>query len=125
MITMQEGNMLERILKTGLHIIFQNEYGSFNNALRLGNLKSLQERRIVQLARFSKKAYKSDRFKSWFCESEEPHEIQRNTRNPVGIPPLVKPVPCRTQRYARSSLPLMTRLLSWHPPLRYTPIDLA
>ena len=39
MITKQESNMLERILKTGLHIIFQDKYLNFSHALKLGQLK--------------------------------------------------------------------------------------
>ena len=41
MITKHESNMLERILKTGLHIIFQEKYLNFKNSLKLGNLQSL------------------------------------------------------------------------------------
>ena len=36
------------------------------------------------------------------------------TQKPSG---LMKQIPCRTQRYQRSSLPLMTKILAWHPPL--------
>ena len=126
MISKHESNMLERVLKTSLHIVYQNNYVSFKNALRLANLRSLRERRISQITKFSKKSYSNERFKSWFCENKEQEEQEvRSARHPKPPPPLLKPVPCRTQRYARSSLPLMTRLLSWHPPLRYTPLDLA
>lgn len=45
MITKVESNMLERCLKTGLHIIYQDEYICFNNALRLSNMRSLKVRR--------------------------------------------------------------------------------
>ena len=123
MITKHESNMLERVLKTGLHIIFQDKYMNFKNALKLGNLRSLRERRVVQITKFCKKSYKNPRFKTWFCEESQqtPAREQRNRR----AAPLLKPVTCRTQRYARSSLPVMTSILSWHPPLLYTPIDLA
>ena len=125
MITKHESNMLERILKTGLHIIFQEKYLNFKNSLKLGNLQSLKQRRAVQITKFSKKSYKNPRFKTWFCEADEsiqpPAREQRHKR----AAPLLKPVPCRTQRYARSSIPVMTSILSWHPPLLYTPIDLA
>ena len=122
MICKHESNMLERVLKTSLHIVYQNEYVNFKNALGLAKLCSLKTRRISQITKFSKKSYANPRFNSWFCKSanEQTHEEIRSTRHPKPPPPLLKPVPCRTQRYSRSSLPLMTRLLSWHPPLRYT-----
>ena len=115
MITVAESNMLERCLKTGLHIIFQESYGSFENALKLANMKTLRQRRFELIAKFSKKALKSDRFKGWFVE-EKPseREIETRTKKPMR---LFKNVSCRTQRYQKSSLPYMTRLLSWHPPL--------
>ena len=124
MITKHESNMLERVLKTGLHIIFQDKYLNFKNALKLGNILSLKQRRIIQITKFSKKSFKNPRFKSWFCETDESQIPPARARNRRAAP-LLKPVTCRTQRYARSSLPVMTSILSWHPPLRYTPIDLA
>ena len=127
MISSAESNMLERTLKTSLHIIFQEQYRSFKHALNLANLSSLRNRRIALLTKFSKKAYQSDKFKSWFFEPEKTHNDthEKITRQPVKCTPLLQPVTCRTQRYARSSIPVMTQLLSWHPPLRYTPLDLA
>jgi hypothetical protein len=71
MITKHESNMLERILKTGLHIIFQEKYLNFKNSLKLGNIQSLKQRRAVQITKFSQKSYKNPRFKTWFCEADE------------------------------------------------------
>ena len=120
MITKNESNMLERVLKTGLHIIYQDQYLSYSNALRLANIKSLKIRRLEAISNFSKKALFSDKYKYWFSKNTE--TISRTRLKPkAGL----KPVNCRTQRYQRSSLPQMTRLLSWHPPLRYTALDLA
>ena len=119
MITKNESNMLERCLKTGLHIIFQEQYLSFNHALNLANMRSLKIRRLEQITSFSKKAISSSKYKDWFCKSDttEARTRWKPTAN-------LKPVTCRTQRYQKSSLPLMTRLLAWHPPLRYTALDL-
>ena len=135
MISISESNCLERVLKAGLHIIYQSQYKSFNQILKLSKLSSLRDRRVLLISRASKKAYKSEKFNTWFCdaqsESESVHpepRVKPNTRQPrkpVPCTPLLKPVTCRTQRYARSSIPLMTRLLSWHPPLKYTAPDLA
>jgi hypothetical protein len=126
MITVQESNMLERVLKAALHIIYQDQYQSFKNALKLANISSLKDRRRAQITKFSKKCYRNDRFKSWFCHTEETSQPEARTlRSAFKSGPLLKPVMCRTQRYARSSIPAMTSILAWHPPLKYTPIDLA
>ena len=41
MITKKESEMIERILKTALHIILQSDYINFKHALRLTQMKSL------------------------------------------------------------------------------------
>jgi hypothetical protein len=121
MITREESNMLERCLKTGLHIIYQEKYITYFQVLKLANIQSLKSRRISLITSFSKKAYRHEKFKGWFSESEARTDGARTRSKPI---PRLKPVPCRTQRNKRSSIPLMTELLSWHPPLRYCGLDL-
>ena len=120
MITKNESNMLERCLKTGLHIIYQEQYLSFNNALKLANIRSLKIRRLEAISKFSKKAFLSEKYRNWFSKNN-----CIDTRTRWKQTATLKPVTCRTQRYEKSSLPLMTKLLTWHPPLRYTALDLA
>ena len=122
MITKEESNMLERCLKTGLHIIYQEQYITFKQVLLLANMRSLKYRRKILITKFSKKAFRSEKFKNWFCESEARTAGARTRGNPI---PLLKPVPCRTKRYEHSSIPLMTKLLNWHPPLQYPALELA
>lgn len=112
MITKNESQILERILKTALHIILQDEYISFRNALKITKMKSLSDRRKEAIFKFCKNAEKSDAFNRWFSKAE----TSRPTRNSV---PLYRPVSCRTTRYERSSIPAMTKILSWHPPKNY------
>ena len=113
MLPKQESNMLKRVLKTGLHIIFQEKYVNFRNALYLGHLKSFKERRQIKIVKFCKKLYKNDRFKPWFCDCEEPRQPPAmHLRSAGNNLPLLKPVACRTQRYSRSSLQIMTSILS-------------
>ena len=122
MITREESNMLERCLKTALHIIYQERYISFNQVLKLANIRSFKYRRTVLITKFSKRALRHDKFKDWFCVSQERTTGLKTRGKPI---PLLKPVPCRTKRYERSSIPLKTKLLSWHPPLQYPGLDLA
>ena len=83
-------------------------------------MKSLKLRRFEAITNFSKKALASEKYKNWF--SKDTFVDSRTRGKPTAI---LKPVTCRTQRYKRSSLPLITKLLTWHPPLRYTALDLA
>ena len=121
MITATESNMLERCMKTGLHIILQDEYISYEHALKHTNMKTLQSRRMNLITKFGKKALKNDRFKDWFVEEIPQNEIVTRNKKPMK---LYKEVKCRTLRYERSSLPFMTKLLSWHPPLPAPCLDL-
>ena len=114
MITARESNMLERCMKTGLHIIFQENYQSYEHALKQANLKTLRQRRILLMNNFAKKASKSERFNKWFVVESNEEGKSTRTKKPTR---LLRQIPCRTQRYERSSLPYMTKLLSWHPPL--------
>ena len=86
-------------------------------------MSSLKTRIIAIITRFSKATLRNFKYKIWFCKSKEPTERVRTRQ--AGSRPLLKPVQCRTQRFERSPLPVMTRLLSWHPPLPYTPPHLA
>ena len=77
-------------------------------------MKSLRARRMNLITKFAKKALKSERFQEWFVEEESNFGMITRSKEPKK---LFKAVKCRTQRYERSSLPFMTKLLSWHPPL--------
>ena len=110
MITKEESNMLERCLKTALHIIYQERYINFRQVLRLANMKSLKIRRVELITTFSKKAFRHSKFRGWFSESEARNIGAITREKPI---PRLRPIPCRTQRYERSSLPLMTKLLCW------------
>ena len=96
------------------YIILQEEYISYEEALNNTNMKSLRARRMNLITKIAKKALRSERFQEWFSE-EEPNfgMVPRSKESKK----LLKAVKCRTQRYERSSLPFMTKLLSWHPPL--------
>ena len=69
MITHSESNMLERCLITGLHMILQDKYLSFGNALNIAKMQSLKNRRIIQMTKFAKQALKSEKHSTWFEQS--------------------------------------------------------
>ena len=113
LITKAESNMIEGILKTGLHIILQDKYISFKHALKSTGLKSMSARRKDLIFKFAKKAEKSDRFSEWFNKNQ-PNQTRR-----IKPKSSYKEVSCRTTRYARSALPVLTKAVSWHPPKVY------
>ena len=123
MISKNESNQLERCLKTGLHIIYQSQYTSFSHVLSLANIESLKLRRLKLITSFGKKALNSDKHKHWFVQSEynQIEESRRRHQKPV---PALRPVECRTQRYEHSTIPFLTKLLGWHPPLVYNKLHL-
>ena len=123
MISKSESNMIERCYKAGLHIILQSEYITFKQALIRTKRESLKVRRLKLLTSFGQKALKNKKHGIWFCKAEQKQDTGRQRRHQP-IQPLLKQVTCRTQRYQRSSLPFLTRLLSWHPPLVWSAPEL-
>ena len=112
MLTKKESHMIERILKTGLHIIYQTEYKTFGQCLKLANMKSLSQCRKDIIFKFSNQVVKSGKFNSWF-------KIMDNTRTTRTRKPRYKPVTSRTTKYEKTALPVMTKSVLWHPPLIY------
>ena len=78
MINKVESNMLERCLKTGLHIIYQEKYTTFSEVLKLAIMRSLKVRQVELITRFSKNAFKSNKYSNWFCKSEESNIATRS-----------------------------------------------
>ena len=56
LISKVESNMIERVLKTGLRIIFQSEYTSFQHALTSAGMKSLKTKRADMIFKFAKQS---------------------------------------------------------------------
>ena len=92
MITKNLRNIPERVFKTGLHLIYQNQYLSYSNALRLANDKSLRARRLKAITNFSKKAINSEKYRNCFSKSTE-----TDTRTRWKPTASLKPLSCRTQ----------------------------
>ena len=115
-ITKAESQAIERVLKTGLHIILQKDYKSFRHALAITKLQSLSQRRKNLIFRFAKKCEASSKFSKWF--SKESMTKLKKTRQ-KGPKYKYKSIQCRTTKFERSSLPILTKALAWHPPLIY------
>ena len=68
----------ERILKAGLHIIYQQDYVSFYHVLKISKMKSLALRRKDIISKFCRQAEKSDTYSNWFCQLDR-QNITRDT----------------------------------------------
>ena len=107
-ITQQEAKQVERIQKCALYIILGNNYTSYNDALELIEIDSLQNRRSKICEKFAKNCLKSQRYSTWF-QSNQFTQPTHNTRSEKSQ---LKSVSTRTQRYKNSSIPYLTELLN-------------
>ena len=117
LITKNESQMLERVLKTCMHIVFGKNYRSYEESLEQAGIKSLEQRRKCLFYKVARKVYNNPRYRGWFLDSS-PVTPTSNTRS-IKTQPALRPVTTRTYRYRTSAIPVMTSLLSWHPPLVY------
>ena len=107
-ITESEVKSLERVQKCALHIIFQEKYDSYLNALKMSKLPTLAERRAILSLKFALKCTKNDRTKSMFPLNV--NQGPKNTRNPEKYT-----VPfAYHQRLKNSAIPAMARQLNEH-----------
>ena len=105
LITEKESAQIESVLKTGLYLVYGKRYESFSWALRQANILSLREQRQKVFSNFTKGCINSDKFKKWFAISEEPTGTLTRSKKPR-----FKPIPFRTQAFAKSAIPQMVRL---------------
>ena len=93
---------LEKLQKTALKIILGQSYISYDKALEKFDLQKLTDRRLFLCESFAKKSVKSDKFSSWFVRNP------RQNRNSL---PFIPPN-ARTEAFASSPIPYLTRLLN-------------
>ena len=105
LLTEQEKDDFERVLKTGLKIIWGKDYTSFHSILHESNLKTMKQVREKIMQKFVRKTIIHDKFRRWFSSDSIP---RMNTR--TGNRTTFKPVPARKGFYQKSPIPTMTRL---------------
>jgi hypothetical protein len=104
LLTKSEVSDIERVLKCGLHIIFGFEYKSYEWALRVSQLKTLEQQRSDMVLKFTKNAIKHDKFSGWFTTNTN---MGRNTRSEKTK---YTEVPFRTSKYMKTAIPVMTTI---------------
>ena len=97
---------LERIQKSALKVILKEKYKDYKSALSDLNLQSLSDRRENLCLRFAKKSLKLLNFKKLFPHSKKFHVMNQRKRRKFFVNN------AKTERYRKSSVPYMQRLLN-------------
>ena len=111
-LTQQDIRQIERVQRTGLHIIMGDEYISYDNALTSLECEKLTDRRYRLCENFAKKAVKHDQFQTWFCTNSDPTPNFETRLDKNTIRNQYQPVKTRTDRFAKSPLPYLTDILN-------------
>ena len=104
LLTAQERTDIERVLRTGLRIIWGEDFVSFDQVLSESKLKTMQQAREKMVQKFVKKSLQHKKFSKWFCPRPEAQIETRSHKSRF------KPVPYRTAAFARSAIPTMTTI---------------
>ena len=100
-------SQIERIQKTALHIILDNNYVSYTNALKVSGLEKLSSRRSKLCLNFAKKSQKSTKFANWFIPSAKTNSTRFK-------PPEFCPTYSRTKRFEKSPISHLIEILNTH-----------
>ena len=104
LLTEQERTDLERVLKTGLRIIWGSEYTTFEDMLIKSKLKDLQHVRDKIVRKFIRKSEQHSKFSEWFAPQDPHRVVTRSVRTKY------KPVSCRQKTYEKTPIPVMTKI---------------
>ena len=101
-------NDLERVQKSAVKLILGARYESYNDALKILGLETLDKRRDKMCLKFAKQCLKLSKMKDLFPKNESDHSMtKRNTD-------AYKVVRASTERFRKSAIPSMVKLLNEH-----------
>ena len=104
-VTQAEKTSLDRVEKLALKIILGQHYDGFQNSVQHCKITKPTERLEKMTKRFAIKSAQHPKFSTWF----QPLSININTRRKKNKYYQIK---ARTQRYAKSPIPHLTRILN-------------
>ena len=81
------------------------------------NMQTLKERRKGLIYIFARKTIGNKDFEHQF--KPETGRLRHNYMLRKKIKPALKQIKCKRNQYEKSSIPYITKLMSWHPPLTY------
>ena len=97
---------IERVQKSFLYIVLENDYLDYDNALAKVGLDSLEDRRLQLCTSFAKNAAKDPKHKIWFVEHKqsgvETQSVKSKYKTPLH----------RLNRFGKSPIPYLTGLLN-------------
>ena len=103
-LTKDEKNAFERTQKVALRIIYQEDYISYENALKLSNLKTIEERHTKLLLNFAIKCSKNVNTKNMLPLAPSKPWARKQDKYQVPF--------ARKERFFRSAIPTMARMLN-------------
>ena len=96
----------ERVLKTGLRIILEQNYTTFEQLLVQSKLKkTLQETHTQIVRKFVRKTSNNRQFNKWFSRKDNTNIVTRSNNRA-----LLKPVIAKHEFYRKSYFPTLTEL---------------
>ena len=105
LLMVQESNQIESVLRTGLFLLYGEQFQSFLWALRQAKMRTLKEQRSRNFETFTRDCLRSTKFRNWFVRTEKPPGKATRRKKPR-----LKPIPTRTQVLARSAIAHMVKL---------------
>jgi hypothetical protein len=104
-LTCQERADLERVLKTGLRIIWGQDYTTFEQVLHESGLTTLQESRTRIVRKFVRKSAAHNKFSKWFCRQTNLNFTTRSNNRTQ-----FKPVIAKHEFFKKSCIPTLTEM---------------
>ena len=98
-------NDLERVQKSAVRCILGDSYRGYEDALKKLGLVTLEERREQMCLKFAKQCLKLDKMKQFFPRNKNGHVMSIRSSEFFKVPK------CQTERFKRSAIPSMIRLL--------------
>ena len=105
-LTEENRNDLERVQKTAFRIILGQRYKTYQNALNILNLETLDERRNILCLNFAKRTSKHPKLKKMFPLNEKMHSMKTRKQEKYKVQK------AQTERLKRSAVIFMQNLLN-------------
>ena len=105
-LTVKDRNDLERVQKAALRLILGEKYISYRNALNVMKIESLEMRRQNLCLKFAKQCTRNEKLRDMFPKNKKHHNMEKRSGEKFVVRKAF------TERYRRSAIPNMQRLLS-------------
>ena len=97
---------LERVQKSAMKVILKNHYSTYEDALKILNIDTLDKRREILCKKFAKNCLKNEKMKKLFPIEKHQHSMKTRSQS------FFKVNRARTSRYQRSAIPYLQKLLN-------------